>query len=105
MAKVNWQYVDGTVSNVMDGSALARGTDLYAITFTYTVDGHYYSGEFKAATGHGYSEGDKITVGYNPANSEENDLDNKGQWMQWYHVIYCAGIAAILIYWCIRGSN
>jgi hypothetical protein len=98
MAKINWLYTDGTVSNIMRVSALAKGRDLYAITFTYKVDGHYCGGEFKAPTGHGYSEGDKITVGYNPANPDENDLSNKGEWMWWYHVVYCVAIAAAVIF-------
>jgi hypothetical protein len=98
MASIDWLYADGTVSNVMQVSALGKGSELYAITFTYQVDGHYFGGEFKAATGHGYSEGDSITVGYNPSNPEQNDLDNKGAWMWWYHVASCIAIAAAVIF-------
>ena len=38
-------------------------------TFSYTVDGHYYSGEMPGAL----KEGEKFTILYSPANPEEND--------------------------------
>ena len=105
MAKAEWKDADGTVSNIMLVSALGKGTNLYAITFTYKVDGHYFGGEFKAPTGHGYAVGDRIAVLYNPAKPEENDLNGRGEWGTWIHVAYCGVIVAAVIYFCFHGCD
>jgi len=77
---------------------------LYAVTFTYKVDGHYYGGEFKTEVPSGYAEGAPIAVRYNPAKPEENDLDGGGKWAIGSYVIYCVAIAAIVIY-ALRGCH
>jgi hypothetical protein len=102
MAKVDWLYTDGTVSNVMYVGPYGKGSNVYAITFTYRVDGHYYGGEFKDTTGHGYSEGGNIRVGYNPTNPEENDLDKKGSWLP---AVYWITIAAAVLIFGIHGCT
>ena len=102
MAKIDWQYTEGTISNVMAAYTYGRAGNVYVVTFTYKVDGHYYGGEFNAGTALNYSEGGSIRVGYNPANPEENNLDGKGLSVWWYRL---AGPAIIVIYILIHGCR
>ena len=97
MAKIDWQYTEGTVSNIMDVGPYGKGSNVYTITFVYKVDGHFYGGEFNGISGHGYSEGGPIRVGYDPANPERNDRDGKGGWMRWAYVSAWV-VAALLVY-------
>ena len=103
MAKIDWKYTEGTVSNIMEMGGYGRD-NYYAITFVYKVDDHFYGGEFNAATVHSYSEGGKINVGYNPANPEENNLNHEGGWLWWFHLAYIAAFVGVFIY-MIRGCH
>lgn len=103
MAKIDWQFTEGTVSNIMEVGPYGKGSTVYAITFIYKVDGHFYGGEFNDVTGHGFSEGGTIRIGYNPANPEENDRNRKGGWMRWAYVgSLTAGVA---MYFLIHGCH
>lgn len=102
MAKIDWQYTDGTISKVVGVGTHTKDGDEYVVTFTYKVDGHYYGGECNAIAPFKLLEGGSIRVGYNPANPEENSLNRKRSPAGWYRL---AVFAAILIYFLIRGCR
>jgi hypothetical protein len=110
MAKVDWKYIDGTVSNVISteyaNNLHTSPADDHLVTFSYEVDGHFYGGEFH--TSEEYAEGQAITVGYDPANPEKNDLVKSEVsnflWVTFMWVTKLA-VPAILIYALIRGCK
>jgi hypothetical protein len=110
VAKIDWQYTDGTVSNVITTEyAQNRYTEPavdYLITFAYEVDGHFYGGEFH--TSEKYVEGKTITVGYDPTNPEKNDLvKSETSNFLWVTFMWITRISipAVLIYFLIRGCK
>ncbi len=106
MAKNDWKDAVGTVSNIMVVGPQGRGGVFYSITFSYQVDGSYYSGEFTSETSEGYTEGGSLPLKYNPAKPEQNNLDGNGKssvWMSW--AITVVGSAWLLYLICFRGCR
>jgi len=107
VAKTDWQYTDGTVSNVITSTyaynSYTRPATDCLVTFTYEVDGHFYGGEFH--TSETYVEGQTITVGYDPANPEKNDLvKSEASNLLWVTFMWITRISipAIFIYFLLR---
>ena len=110
MAKVDWKYIDGTVSNVITTDyAYNRYTSPAAdqlVTFTYEVDGHFYGGEFHTVEEH--SVGQAIAVGYDPANPEKNNqVKSQTSNFLWVTFMWISRllIPGMLIYFFWRGCN
>lgn len=105
LSRKDWVATNATISNVML-SDQGRGGSLYTVTFSYTVDGHYYGGEFVGSSGGHYKEGGSVSLKYNPANPDENDLSERGQstlWLSW--TIKIVGTAVLLYLICFRGCH
>jgi hypothetical protein len=66
----DWKEIDGTVSSVEEYQTRS-GTE-YSVVFMYKVDGGYYAGTF--TTSESYRKDDTISVLYDPANPERNNL-------------------------------
>ncbi len=86
------------------GGGVGRDSNFYAITFSYKVDGQYYSGEFTVASALNYKEGGTIEVKYNPVNPEQNDLDGRGESAVWINrAVTVVGVAFLLYIVAFRG--
>jgi hypothetical protein len=105
MANLEWNVVDGTVSNVRRGDALGKAGKPYVITYVYAVDGLVYGGKFRTFAGQWYAKGDAIAVRYNPAEPRENDMGGRRQWATWFHLSYCAVGVIILFCLLLRGCS
>jgi hypothetical protein len=70
----------------------------YLVVFSYTIDGHYYSGEFTSSKE--YQEGETIDIFYNPENPEQNNLTFSSSW-KGKVITYAVGILlfALYIWW------
>lgn len=81
-----WKDTDGTVAS--SDEFHTKGGARYTVVFTYKVEGSYYGGTFTTSTS--YREGDLLTVQYDPAHPEINDLVQKEHRRRWL-------IAAVLV--------
>jgi hypothetical protein len=75
----NRKDTDGTVTSVEWYPT--RGGDRYSVVFTYKVDGEWYGGTF--TTDESYNKEDTISVSYDPASPERNNLVEQEKRRHW----------------------
>jgi len=90
----DWKDTDGTVADVQLIS-YKDGTT-YSVVFTYKVDGEYYSGTF--TTYEAYRKDDTISVLYDPANPERNNLVEQENIRHWVIGAAICIVALIILY-------
>jgi hypothetical protein len=75
----NWKDTDGTVTGVE--CRPTRGGDQYSVVFTYKVNGEWYGGTFTSSLE--YDKEDTVSVTYDPANPEHNNLVDQEKRRHW----------------------
>lgn len=92
----NWKDADGTVASVEEFQT--RGGPQYRVVFTYEVDGHWCGGTF--TTTDAYQKGDTLSVLYDPADPDRNNLAERETIRHW--IIGAAlGLAALFLLYAI----
>jgi Protein of unknown function (DUF3592) len=102
MRPSEWKEVEATVftcgwqNKSGIGAAGLKVDGHYLITFSYEVDGHWYSGEFLNASP--LVEGSKFPLRYDPENPNRNEKSLEVQRSRWFSV---AILALLAIGWLI----
>ncbi|HEV2465004.1 MAG TPA: DUF3592 domain-containing protein [Acidobacteriaceae bacterium] len=102
MAKDNWLETTATVftcgveQHLHVGAMATRLEGNYLVTFNYTVDGKWFSGEFRS--NEEYKEGQPFTISYDPLNPSINSISveesNEKRWtiLGWAIAILVSGL-------------
>lgn len=105
MARTNWKETEATVftCGVQDHAASGKvyvpgtGPSDYLITFSYEIDGEWYSGEFNSNTPR--ERGEKFTLRYDPRHPENNDVSLTDRQNLWTNIMIGAICVIALIIW------
>lgn len=103
-----WKEVEATVStcggqdHYNPGMGPASVQSDYLITFSYEVDGQWYSGEFNSASPR--AEGSRFTILYDPNNPEHNNMSMTDAENRWTNIIVgiIGAIVVIVLIWTDR---
>lgn len=90
----NWIETDATVATV--DTRQTRGGDIYIVVFTYKVNGEWCGGTF--TTGEEYDVGDTLSVRYDPANPDRNNLVERETISHWILGAVLTAAALIFLY-------
>ncbi len=89
-----WISADGAVSNVNAVSS-RNGTE-YSVAFTYRVKGEWFGGTF--TTSEAYHPGDALSLRYDPAKPERNDLVAKEKVGTWAIALVVVFVGLVAVY-------
>jgi hypothetical protein len=87
----DWKDTDGTVASV--DSFPTRGGTRYSVVFTYKVDDEWYGGTF--TTDEAYRKDDTISLLYDPAKPERNNLVEQEKTRRW--ILGAVVLVAVLL--------
>jgi hypothetical protein len=90
----DWKDTDDTIASA-EPYQTRYGTE-YSVAFTYKVDGEWYGGTF--TTSESYRKDDVITVLYDPANPERNNLVQREKARRWIIGSLIAAVALFILY-------
>ena len=89
-----WLDADGTVASADEISS--RNGSEYSVVFTYKVNDEWYGGTY--TTYEAYSKGDSISLLYDPANPERNNLVEKEKIRHWIIAAVFASFGLVILY-------
>lgn len=103
MSRKSWPQTEATVftCGVQDHyEPQTGGSQDYLVTFSYEINGHWYSGEFSSAEP--WVEGSKFCVRYDPDDPNRSSKDDPVS-NRWFTIIsILAGIALVILYIWLR---